>query len=630
VWLLRTAMGATPGTAAQLVDSPDGVRVAGWPSAAALAWEAVAIAAGLALVFHLGLEITARRRRAPTRRAPAPPSARGAGGSAIAAVAGRLDLPATIAAAGLLLLVAVRPLVDADAVFGPWLAGWVALAALLVRQAFVTGRGTPLVLAAAGSTLGWALYFLAHRDELAAPPPTVSIGIAAALAVAFQLAAMARGAAGFRRAALAAAALVPVASLFTLMCAAHDPALAPGLLLPATLVFALLAVLTATRAGSGAGLLGVMLLTAWTHLFWVNPGAAGAPAAAPDTALFALGMFALSVVLFTAWPFAAGRRFAGDRAAWIASALAGPAWFPAVLVVFETRFGDGAVGLVPLALAAVALAAAYRARGLWPADAPRRTSALAWYGAVALGLVAIAVPLQLDNEWVTIGWALQAAATVALWRRLDHPGLKWFALGLAAAVTVRLVANPLLLTYHPASETPILNWLTYTYLVPAAALLAAARMLAPLEAERARPAEAAFYTTGRPVGAAACGFATIAVVFVWINLTVFDLFSTGPRLGVSFERLPARDLTLSLAWAAYALVLLAIGMSRSSVALRWISLGFLVLTIGKVFLYDLGELTDLYRVASLVGLALSLLAVSLAYQRFVFRRRPPNEGEASP
>ena len=44
-------------------------------------------------------------------------------------------------------------------------------------------------------------------------------------------------------------------------------------------------------------------------------------------------------------------------------------------------------------------------------------------------------------------------------------------------------------------------------------------------------------------------------------------------------------------------------MARKSVALRWLSLGVLILTIGKVFLYDLGQLKDLYRVASLVGLA---------------------------
>jgi uncharacterized membrane protein len=61
-------------------------------------------------------------------------------------------------------------------------------------------------------------------------------------------------------------------------------------------------------------------------------------------------------------------------------------------------------------------------------------------------------------------------------------------------------------------------------------------------------------------------------------------------------------------------------MAGGSVAFRWLSLSFLVLTIGKVFLYDLGQLQDLYRVASLVGLALSLLLVSLLYQKFVFRK----------
>jgi uncharacterized membrane protein len=63
-------------------------------------------------------------------------------------------------------------------------------------------------------------------------------------------------------------------------------------------------------------------------------------------------------------------------------------------------------------------------------------------------------------------------------------------------------------------------------------------------------------------------------------------------------------------------------MARAATGLRWLSLAFLLVTIGKVFLYDLGALRDLYRVASLVGLAVSLILVSLLYQRFVFRREP--------
>ena len=113
--------------------------------------------------------------------------------------------------------------------------------------------------------------------------------------------------------------------------------------------------------------------------------------------------------------------------------------------------------------------------------------------------------------------------------------------------------------------------------------------------------------------------AAILVVFAWINAAIADGFSTGTHIFMSFERQPARDLTTSIAWGIYAIALLAIGMAGRSRGLRWVSLAFLFLTIGKVFLYDFGQLKDLYLVMSLLGLALSLILVSLAYQRFVFR-----------
>jgi uncharacterized membrane protein len=247
---------------------------------------------------------------------------------------------------------------------------------------------------------------------------------------------------------------------------------------------------------------------------------------------------------------------------------------------------------------------------------------MAWFAAVALGFLSVAIPLQLDKEWITIGWALEGVAVILLWRYLEHPGLKYFGLALLAAVTLRLIANPALLGYYPQTAWPVFNWLMYTYLVPAIALLGSGAVLRKLELERVLEWERPAYSRGYPLAAVGCAVAAILVIFVWINLTIFDAFSPGQQLAISFDRLPARDLTLSLAWAVYALILLAVGMARSSQGLRWISLAFIFLTIGKVFLYDLGELKDLYRVASLMGLAISLILVSLAYQRFVFRQRP--------
>jgi uncharacterized membrane protein len=84
---------------------------------------------------------------------------------------------------------------------------------------------------------------------------------------------------------------------------------------------------------------------------------------------------------------------------------------------------------------------------------------------------------------------------------------------------------------------------------------------------------------------------------------------------------------MSLGWALYAIALLGLGLWRKATGPRFASLALLLVTCAKVFLYDLSRLQDLYRVAALVGLAFSLLLVSLVYQRFVFRR--PREGEAS-
>ncbi len=75
---------------------------------------------------------------------------------------------------------------------------------------------------------------------------------------------------------------------------------------------------------------------------------------------------------------------------------------------------------------------------------------------------------------------------------------------------------------------------------------------------------------------------------------------------------------MSISWGIYALAMLAFGVWRKSSGLRKLSLVLLLVTCGKVFLYDLSHLRELYRVMSLAGLAVSLIVVSLSYQRFVF------------
>ena len=565
----------------------------------ASAWEAVGVCLALALAYHVFLEWDWYRSREQRPSEVSP---------------GTL-----ITAGGFFVLLIAAPLWAVSASFWPWFCGWLGLAGLLVRQSDVAGEEYRQGLAALGLGLGFSLFFVAHRESPEFPAAAVYFALVLAVAVAFQTLALSRKDAKAKRWANIASAVFAATVLVFLWSEAADPSVAPVLYLATTILLAGLVALAATRLPSGGWYFTGMLLLALGHFMWTSEYPA--LRAAPDTALQAFAFQALAVVLFSWWPFLARTSLAGEQWAWRAAALAGPAWFLSLKRLFEIRFGSEAIALLPIALAALSLGAAFRARQQGLLDTAMRKRGLVWFSAAAMGFLSIAIPLQLEEEWITLGWALQGLALTALWKRLDHAGLKYFGLALLAVVTVRLVANPWILDYHPSSSVPIFNWLMYTYLIPAAALLGSAWNLYKLELERLLEWEEPIYALAwYPLGVISCGLAATLVVFVWINLTIFDFFSTGSRLAISLEHMAARDLTLSLAWAVYALLLLGIGVSRNSVGLRWVSLGFLVLTIGKVFLHDLGELEDLYRVGSLVGLAFSLIAVSLAYQRFVFRK----------
>ncbi|MCD4749942.1 MAG: DUF2339 domain-containing protein [Thermoanaerobaculales bacterium] len=496
----------------------------------------------------------------------------------------------------------------------PWLVGWVFLGAGIFLLSRRPGREWIQLSLALGPALGLLITAVAHghRNESLSDWSFATLVIAVALA--FQVIAM------FRRdergrlwaertAGSAAIALMPAAAAL-----ANWHLTDAVLILMTLLALGFFALLAATRMRSGLWYLAAVLTTCfWQGVIFAfsSPN----PASAVGSILAILGA---SAVLFTIWVGLSPRAFLETRSAWWGAALAGPLWFVALREAFTTYFGDEFIGILPVVMAMVVLATILRVRPQLASSSQTQRSAMVWYLAVALCLVSLAIPLQLDKQWITIGWALNGLAVLALWKKLDHPGLKYFGLALLGAAGVRLIANPEVLHYHLRSATPLFNWVTYTYLVPAAAMVFSMRLLKDREVQRLKVWEEPWYFGGKSVGAGASGLAAVATVFVWINLAIADLFATGPNLQLSFDRLPARDATTSVAWAVYALVLLAIGVRARSRSLRWLSLSLMVATPGKVFLHDLGELEDLYRVASLAGLAISLIVVSLIYQRFVF------------
>jgi hypothetical protein len=312
-------------------------------------------------------------------------------------------------------------------------------------------------------------------------------------------------------------------------------------------------------------------------------------------------------VVFWALPFL-WERWREDRLSWISSAAAPLIHYPVLYVIAKPEWGTNVLGLVAVVFAVAALAALRASMRVPAAEDDRRFTA-ALFGAVTLTFVTAAIPILLDKEWITVAWALEAAALAWLRRRIAEDGLVKASAVLALAAFLRLIANPALWHYHARSGTPIVNWYLYTFGLPAVAFLVAAALLRDNE-----------WATRHRLPALLRAGAGI-LLFVLVNVEIADFYSEGEalRFRLSGGGL-GEDMTYSLAWGVFALVLMGLGITKSSRATRAAALVVLLLTIGKVFLHDLWDLGALYRVGSILGLAVALLAVSFLTQRFVFAR----------
>jgi uncharacterized membrane protein len=81
------------------------------------------------------------------------------------------------------------------------------------------------------------------------------------------------------------------------------------------------------------------------------------------------------------------------------------------------------------------------------------------------------------------------------------------------------------------------------------------------------------------------------------------------------NRLQGMHMALSLWAGLYAAILLTIGFVMSRPAARYTAIALFAVTLVKVFLIDLAHIEMVYRVLSLLGLGLLLLAGSWLYHR---------------
>jgi uncharacterized membrane protein len=310
--------------------------------------------------------------------------------------------------------------------------------------------------------------------------------------------------------------------------------------------------------------------------------------------------------ILTVFPFLFIRKFGEKTIPWATAALVGVPQFFLVYRVVETAWPNEVMGLLPAAFAVPALLSLALLYKLIPQTNNARTAQLAWMAGVALFFITLIFPIQFEHQWITLGWALEGVALLWLFHRVPHNGLRYTGIGLLIAVFVRLAFNRAVLDYHPRSETPILNWYLYTYGIATVCFFVASRLLSP-------PRNTVMGYNARPL------LLTLGTIlaFLLLNIEIADYFSApGSTLTFQFSGNFARDMTYSIAWALFALVLLIAGIKKDLRPPRYAALALLCVTLLKLFFHDLAQLSQLYRIGAFIGVAVIAMLASFAYQRF--------------
>lgn len=174
------------------------------------------------------------------------------------------------------------------------------------------------------------------------------------------------------------------------------------------------------------------------------------------------------------------------------------------------------------------------------------------------------------------------------------------------------IANPIL-TGEPVAGGLIVNDITLAYGLPAAAALALAWT--------ARASRPRWYVLG-------AGGLGLFLAVLGLSLLIRHAFQ-GSDLGFDRATSQAEWYAYSAGWLLLGLVLLGYGVLRGSLMARLASAGLVVISIVKVFLFDLAGLDGPLRALSFLGLGAVLIGIGLVYQRFVFvppRRPAAGEG----
>jgi len=287
--------------------------------------------------------------------------------------------------------------------------------------------------------------------------------------------------------------------------------------------------------------------------------------------------------------------------------LNGACYFLWTYGLLESRYSDY------LGFYAVLMAAVYVALG---SVAYRQAQEDSYLFLVFLGLgltcLTVAIPIQLKQNWITVGWSVEAVVLTWVGFHLDSGKTRRAALLIAAMVVFRL------LFLDSSFSSAFVDDFTFLFNKRGLAFLAGIASLFVMAYLYNRCREKLEDLEKWLTGALFIG-ANLLVLF-FLTTEISSYFEAAYYQASEYQQ--KRDirsrmqLSISALWGFYSIVLVTVGILRRFQPLRLLAILLFAATVLKVFFVDLGEMEKIYRIIASIGLGVILLVVSMMYQKY--------------
>ncbi len=275
-------------------------------------------------------------------------------------------------------------------------------------------------------------------------------------------------------------------------------------------------------------------------------------------------------------------------------ALNGAAYFGASYWLLNPAY-HAWMGLFAVAVAAIHVGLGYQLWRRQPAD-QRDVRPVVLTVGVALTFLTLAAPIQFTAYRITMAWALEAAALSWIGARLRNHRAVFASAVIFALVLLRLAIVDAWIFFSASSYTLLWNQRFLTFALSAVCLwLAAKWVLAPA------PLRLTFYLAGH---------------LVLLGALTLEILGWAARSAAPENLVSVETISVSILYAIYSVVLVALGVITRTVVNRIAGLvltGFVVL---KLYLFDVWQLGRVYRTLAFVALGLLLLSTSFLYSHF--------------